>query len=183
MTLYRTLALMLISAVMLAACQPTPIDATTPTPRAIATQTLAVTAQTPMTTLSLVTGQTVFVPAYAEVFYGSDEHTLPLTTTLAIHNADPTHEILVTSIRYYDTDGTLVRQYVETPLRLKPMATKAVVIEPKEGSGGWGANFLVDWGAEQPVYEPVIEAVMVSRQGTEGVSFISEGRVLTEKAP
>ncbi|NJR12673.1 DUF3124 domain-containing protein [bacterium] len=130
-----------------------------------------------LTDLSIVTGQTVFVPAYAEIFYGSDDDTLPLTTTLAIHNADPRHTIVVSSIRYYDTDGTLVREYVETPIELKPMATTAIVVEPPTTSGGWGTNFLVEWGAETPVYAPVIEAVMVSRQGTEGVSFISEGRV------
>lgn len=132
------------------------------------------------TDLDSVMGQTVFVPAYAEVFYGSADETLPLTTTLAIHNSDPTHVIVVSSVRYYNTEGTLVREYVEAPIQLAAMATHAIVIEPQQG-GGWGANFLVEWAAQEAVYEPIIEAVMVSRRGTEGVSFTSPGRVLAEK--
>src|SRR5688572_15361188 len=68
------------------------------------------------TDLDSVMGQLVFVPAYAEVFYGSADDTLPLTTTLAIHNSDPSHAIVVSSVRYYNTEGVLVREYVETPI-------------------------------------------------------------------
>lgn len=135
------------------------------------------------TDLQIVTGQRVFVPAYSEIFYGGVNTLLDLTTTLAIHNADPENPILITSIEYYNTDGELVRDYVDAPLRLNPLATTGIVVEQSDDSGGWGANFLVEWGAETPVYEPVIEAVMVSRQGTEGVSFISAGRVISETTP
>ena len=114
------------------------------------------------TDLDSVMGQLVFVPAYAEVFYGSADDTLPLTTTLAIHNSDPSHAIVVSSVRYYNTEGALVREYVETPIELAAMATHAIVIEP-QGAGGWGANFLVEWAAQEAVYEPIIEAVMVTK--------------------
>ncbi|MFN8371817.1 MAG: DUF3124 domain-containing protein [Anaerolineae bacterium] len=133
--------------------------------------------------LHIVTGQTVFVPAYSEIFYGGEGQLLELTTTLAIHNTDLEHEIIVRSVRYYDTDGTLVREYIESPLALSPMATTGFVVEAQNTSGGWGANFMVEWGAEAPVYQPVIEAVMISNRGTEGVSFISEGRVVSEQVP
>ncbi|MDX1995250.1 MAG: DUF3124 domain-containing protein [bacterium] len=128
--------------------------------------------------VQIVTGQLVYVPAYSEIFYGSPVDRLPLTVTLAIHNSDPENPIIVSSVRYYDTDGNLVRDYVEQSAQVPPLATVGFVVE--DTAGGWGANFLVEWGAEQPVYEPVIEAVMVSRRGTEGVSFISDGRVLSE---
>jgi hypothetical protein len=160
----------IFSAMLLAACQPN-------TP---ATQPLIPTLPpAPLTDLNIVKGQRVFVPAYAEIFYGSAEDTLPLTTTLAIHNSDLTRAIVVSSVRYYNTEGKLVREYVETPIELAAMATHAIVIEPREGSG-WGANFIVEWAALEAVYEPIIEAVMISRQGTEGVSFISPGRVIDE---
>lgn len=168
----RICAIIIVSVIVLMGCQ------TPPPSKGSIIPTLP---PAPVTDLDIVMGQTVFVPAYAEVFYGSADETLPLTTTLAIHNSDPSNAIVVSSVRYYNTEGVLVREYVETPIQLKPMATTAIVIEP-QGGGGWGANFLVEWGAQTPVYEPVIEAVMVSRQGTEGVSFISEGRVLTEKS-
>lgn len=133
--------------------------------------------------LSIVTGQTVFVPAYSQIFYESADQVVNLTTTLAIHNADLTNPIIVRSVRYYNTDGVLVRDYVEAPIQLAPMASTGFVVERDDVSGGWGANFLVEWGAETPVYEPVIEAVMVSRQGIEAVPFISVGRVVSEQMP
>jgi hypothetical protein len=146
-------------------------------------QPLATLSGADMVDLNIVTGQLVFVPAYSEIFYGDASRTLPLTTTLAIHNTDPDDAIIIKSVRYFDTDGNLVQEYIEQPAQLKPMATIGFVIESKNTTGGWGANFLVEWGAEKPVYEPVIEAVMVSQQGVEGVSFISPGRVVSEQSP
>jgi len=164
--------IIILSAIIVAGCQPIP-PSTAPLIPTLPPASL--------TDLDSVMGQTVFVPAYAEVFYGSANETLALTTTLAIHNSDPQNAIVVSSVRYYNTEGALVREYVEVPIQLTAMATTAIVIEPQEGKGGWGANFLVEWSAQTAVYEPIIEAVMVSRRGTEGVSFISPGRVLTEK--
>lgn len=131
--------------------------------------------------LNIVTGQTVFVPAYSEIFFGSESETLDLTTTLAIHNTDPENAIIINSVRYYNTEGELVRDFIDAPVQLNPLATTGFVIAAWEEAGGWGANFLVEWGAETPVYEPVVEAVMVSSRGNEGVSFISEGRVISEQ--
>jgi hypothetical protein len=133
--------------------------------------------------LHIVTGQTVFIPAYSEVFYGVESRLISLTTTLAIHNTDLEHPIIIRSVRYFNTDGELVREFIDNPLELNPMATTGFVIEAQDTSGGWGANFLVEWGAETSVYEPVIEAIMVSNRGTEGISFISEGRVVSEQIP
>ncbi len=133
--------------------------------------------------LDIVMGQLVFVPAYSEIFYGVASQRLALTTTLAIHNTDLEYPIIVNSVKYYDTDGNLVREYVEQPAQLDPMATIGFVIEASDTTGGWGTNFLVDWGAENPVHEPVIEAIMLSSRGTEGVSFISHGRVVSEQRP
>jgi len=165
---------LLMTAVLASACSEASTQSLS-TPPTLSTNEVAV--------LHIVTGQTVFVPAYSEIFYGGQNQLLELTTTLAIHNTDLEHEIIVRSVRYYDTDGALVREFVESPLVLSPMATTGFVVEAQDTSGGWGANFMVEWGAEAPVYQPVIEAVMVSNRGTEGVSFISEGRVVSEQLP
>lgn len=129
--------------------------------------------------LDIVMGQLVFVPAYSEII--SISPNMQLSTTLAVHNTDLNHSIIVKSVRYYDTDGNLVREFVDAPVQLNPLATAGFVIRADDNSGGWGANFLVEWVSEEPVYEPVIEAVMVSSRGTEGISFISEGRVVSEQ--
>lgn len=132
--------------------------------------------------LNIVTGQVVFVPAYSEVAYLGNERR-ELTVTLAIHNTDLEYPIIIRSVRYYDTDGVLVRDFIANPVILNALATTGFVISGREAGGGWGSNFVVEWGAEQPVYEPVIEAIMVSRTGLEGISFISPGRVVSEEAP
>lgn len=130
--------------------------------------------------LHIVTGQTIFVPAYSEIFFGSSNQTMDLTVTLAIHNTDFEHPIIIQSVRYYDTDGLLVSDYVSEAQELAPLASIGFVIPDSDTTGGWGSNFIVEWGAEQAVYEPVIEAIMVSSQGTHGISLISEGRIVSE---
>lgn len=129
--------------------------------------------------LQLVTGQTVFVPAYAEVFH-QNNRSIQLTVTLAIHNTDSEHPIIIQSVRYYDTNGNLVRDYAQDPLELNALATTGFVVGDDESSGGFGANFIVEWAAEEPVFEPVIEAVMVNTSNQQGLSLISPGRVISQ---
>lgn len=130
--------------------------------------------------LRIVAGQTIYVPAYSEVFVGQEERTTPLAVTLAVHNTDLDAPIIVRSVRYFNTDGLLVRNYIETPLEIPPLATSGFLVAENDREGGWGANFVVEWVAEEPVYEPVIEAIMVSTQGAQGISMISTGRVISQ---
>jgi hypothetical protein len=130
--------------------------------------------------LRIVTGQTVFVPAYAEIAWTNADTVIALTATLAIHNTDPNTPIIIRSVRYYDTNGTLVRDFITDPVQLGPLATSGYVVPADASGGGWGTNFLVEWGAESPVYEPVVEALMMSDRGSVSVSFISSGRVVAQ---
>jgi len=130
--------------------------------------------------LQIVTGQRVYVPAYSQILLSPDGTALELAVTLAIHNTDSKYPLIIREVSYYNTEGDLVRDYISEPVQLPPLATTGFVVASGDQSGGWGANFIVEWGAEQPVYEPVIEAVMVSTRGTQGVSFISPGRVLSQ---
>jgi hypothetical protein len=86
-------------------------------------------------------------------------------------------------VEYYDTDGNVVRDYIGEPVQLSPLATTGFLVEDSDRSGGWGANFIVEWVAEEPVYEPLIEAIMVSTRGTQGISKISIGRVISQTTP
>jgi hypothetical protein len=132
--------------------------------------------------LQIVTGQVVYVPAYSAIFYGRAGLNIELAVTLAIHNTDLEHPIIIQSVRYYDTDGNLVRDYISDPVEVAPLATTGFLVEESDRSGGWGANFIVEWGAEQPVYEPIIEAIMISTRGTQGISMISPGRILSQNS-
>ena len=130
--------------------------------------------------LDITSGQTIYVPAYSEIYYASGGRTLELAVTLTIHNTDFDHSIIITSVRYFDTQGELVREYLSQPQRLGPMASTDYFVDAGEQTGGVGTNFIVEWVAEQPVYEPVVEALMLTTSGTQGLSFTSPGRVIKQ---
>lgn len=130
--------------------------------------------------LKIVTGQRLYVPAYSEIFNSNGRTTYQLTVMLSVRNTDADAPIVIRSIQYYDTAGTLVREYLESPQELAPMASTEVVISEFEGHGGSGANFIVEWGAEERVHEPIVEALMTSTSAQQGISFLSTARVLEE---
>jgi hypothetical protein len=63
-------------------------------------------------------------------------------------------------------------------MQLGPMASTEFFIKQSDKLRGAGANFIVEWGAEQPVYEPVIEAIMLGVRGTQAFAWRSPGRVM-----
>lgn len=133
--------------------------------------------------LQIVTGQTLYVPAYSEIFYGSTDRKTALAVTLAIHNTDFTSPIIVQSVQYFDTNGQLVRDYISEPVQVAPLATTGFLVEAGDQRGGWGANFIVRWGAEKAVYEPIVEAIMINTSSGLGMSMISPGRVISQTLP
>lgn len=126
-------------------------------------------------TVAPVVSRTVYAADYAHIYHGSDRSRYSLTTTLSIRNTDPARSITVRSVRYYDTEGELARRFLEEPRRLGPLGTLEYVVAEHDTSGGSGANFLVEWSANEPVSEPVIETVMISTRAGQGVSFTSRG--------
>jgi hypothetical protein len=133
--------------------------------------------------LDIASGQTIFVPAYSEMYYASNGRTLELAVTLAVHNTDFTNAIILTSARYYNGDGLVVQEYLPQPLTLGPLASTEFFVETRPESGGVGTNFVVEWVAEQPVYEPIVEAIMLSTTSSQGISFTSPGRVIRQISP
>lgn len=129
-----------------------------------------------------VQGQTVYVPAYSHVYHEDGKPHL-LTVTLSVRNADPDHELAVTSVRYFDTKGKEVRSFLKKPLRLAPLASTEFLVERDDAAGGSGANFLVEWVAGEPMIPPVIESVMIGTSETQGISFARSGTVIKERSP
>jgi hypothetical protein len=129
--------------------------------------------------LDIATGQTIYVPAYSEIYFAQGR-TLSLAVTLSIHNTDLTHPIVLTSVRFYDAQGQLVKEYLPQPQRLEALAATDFFVEQHDPKGMLGANFIVEWVAEQPVYEPVVEAIMIGTVSSQGISFVSTGRVITQ---
>ncbi len=129
-----------------------------------------------------IVGQTIYVPIYSHIYIRDKGRVINLAATLSIRNTDAQSPIRITSARYYDTNGTLVREYVNEPLRLAPMASTDFVVAEDDTSGGVGANFIVEWGASIEVTAPVVEAVMISTASQQGISFVSAGRVIKDRA-
>lgn len=131
-------------------------------------------------TIQVTDGQILYVPVYPEVYYGDGQRILTLDITLAIHNADLNHSIVVTSARYYDHEGNFVREYVPEALQLPPLAALTFAIASQDAIGDVGASFVVEWVADTSVADPVVEAVMIGPQNQQGLSFVSVARVISE---
>ncbi|MCO8120896.1 DUF3124 domain-containing protein [Stieleria sp. TO1_6] len=126
-----------------------------------------------------VDGQRLYVPAYSHVYHQKAEPYL-LTVTLNIRNTDADDEIVVTSVRFFDTAGKELRSMLKKPLRLGPLAATEFVIEREDQSGGSGASFIVEWKAGTQVNQPLVETVMIDTRGQQGISFIASAVVLSE---
>lgn len=129
-----------------------------------------------------VEGQVVYVPAYSHIYHGGGKPYL-LAITLSVRNTSIHDEIVVKSVRYFDTKGNEVKSYLTKPVRLSALATTEVLVSREDTSGGSGANFLVEWYANEPVTEPIIEAVMIDTDSQHGISFARRGSVISEVVP
>ena len=130
--------------------------------------------------VSIKKKQTVYVSAYPHVFMGPRGTIFDLAITLVIRNTNIKSPISVTTVDYYDTQGTLTKKFLGSPLRLNPMASTHILITEKDTSGGIGSNFIVRWNSDREVNAPVIEAVMIGGRSGQGISFISQGQEISE---
>ncbi len=124
----------------------------------------------------LSSGQLLYVPVYSHIYIGDRERPFNLAVTVSIRNTDPKSGLRLVSVDYYDTEGKLLRHYLEAPKDLGPLASVRFVVAEKDVQGGSGANFLVRWEATAPVNAPVVEAVMIGAQSGQGISFTSPAR-------
>jgi hypothetical protein len=123
--------------------------------------------------------QRIYVPVYSHILTSDDARPYNLAVTLSVRNTDDARPIVVNLVRYHDQDGRLVRDYLKTPRKLAPLASIDFFVKENDTSGGSSASFLVEWFAEERVSDPVVEAVMIGTSGTQGISFISPGRVVS----
>jgi len=125
-------------------------------------------------------GQTVYVPAYSHIYHGDRAAPFYLAVTLSIRNTDPTHDVTILSVEYFDTEGKLLKNYIDREIKLKRFGSVEFVIKESEKSGGAGANFIVKWKSDAKVTEPIIETVMISTATQQGISFTSRGQAIEE---
>ena len=125
-------------------------------------------------------GQTVYVPVYSHIMVGESRIEFQLSVNLSIRNIDPKNPITILSADYYDSNGVVIRKFVKAPVTIKPMASTYFFIALSDKSGGWGANYLIEWKSESKVNEPIIEGVTYGARGNHSISFVSRGKVIKE---
>jgi Protein of unknown function (DUF3124) len=59
--------------------------------------------------------QLVYVPVYSSIYWGLDQQTIDLAATLSVRNPNPKHSMVVHSVKYYDSEGREIREYVPKP--------------------------------------------------------------------
>jgi hypothetical protein len=123
-------------------------------------------------------GQLLYMPIYSNLPH-LEKKNYDLSAILAIHNTDLKNKIKITKVDYLNTDGRLVKTFLSSDKHVNPLATVIFTI-PKKDQSGTGANFLVEWMADQPVNEPLVESIMKDLSGNLGLSFLSQGRVIRE---
>jgi hypothetical protein len=124
--------------------------------------------------------RTVYVPVYSSIYTGLDirQTLIELAATVSIRNVSARYPVILNFVRYYDSGGKLVREYLREPAELGRWPPSNSSSQRVDTSGGPGANFLVQWVGQSDVDEPLIEAVMIGQSGNAGISFTSEGRVI-----
>jgi len=128
-----------------------------------------------------VRGQVLYLPIYSNLPSHIDSALIDISAIIAVHNTDLQHNIKITNVLYFNTDGMLVKDFLKhNDITLNPLVTKTFYI-PHEDKSGTGANFIVEWTSEKPVIEPLIESVMLNAKGNQNISFSSLGRVIRER--
>jgi len=125
-------------------------------------------------------GQTVYIPVYSHIYSGDREQPFDLAVTVSIRNTDPDNSLTLAAVEYYDSKGKLLKQYLEEPIDLSPLASRRYVIAESDTLGGSGASFLVRWESNQALSPPIMESIMIGTKNQQGISFLSRGQVVRE---
>jgi len=128
--------------------------------------------------IGLSDGQIIYVPAYSHIYSGNRETPFLLTVTLSIRNIDPNHQIKITIADYYETQGKLLKKYIDKPANLNPLESFCYVIPERDKAGGSGANFIVEWKSDKFVNPPIVESIMIGTKSKQGISFTFRGQTI-----
>lgn len=128
----------------------------------------------------LLRGSTVYVPVYSHIYIGDQARPFLLAATMSVRNSSPTEPLVLLSVSYYDSDGTLLQKRLKEPQTIKPLASVRFLVAESDKEGGSGAKFLVQWRSERPISPPIIESVMIGTGGQQGISFTSRGVAISE---
>ena len=130
--------------------------------------------------IQLSAGQTVYVPIYSHIYSGTRARPFDLVAILSIRNTNLKFSIAIVSVKYYNSAGKMVKDYLGAHVELNALAATRYIISEDDKTGGSGANFIVSWKSDKPVNPPIIEGVMIGTHSGQGISFVSRGQVITD---
>jgi hypothetical protein len=126
--------------------------------------------------------QSLYLPIYSHLYHGDintrtgkPSETL-VSAHVSIRNTDPRAPLKVTSARYYNTEGTLLREFLPQPQTVPPLGTYELYVPRSDASGGSGANFIIEWNAERPINAPLVEALHADIREARTLLFITTAR-------
>jgi len=125
-------------------------------------------------------GQTVYVAAYSHIVAAQGGRKFPITSTLVVRNTDLESTISVTAVDYRDSQGGHLRQMMQEPTLLGPLASTEFALKESDETGGHSPSFIVRWEADEEVNAPVIEVLLIGKSGTHGLSFVGRAWVIEE---
>ncbi len=137
--------------------------------------------ETPIIKGDIEFNDTLYVPIYSDIYVDVANQKSLLAATLSIRNTSFSDSLYVSTIDYYDTEGNLVKNFLNKPISLRPMATVNYVIERENDIGGSGANFIVVLSAKQSDVRPLVQAVMIGHNGNKGFSFTTDAYSVRKK--
>lgn len=129
-----------------------------------------------------VRGQLIYLPVYSNIPYLVDttEYEFDMSAFVAIHNTDLKNSIKITKVLYFNTNGKIVCDFLNDETKiLEPLSTVDYFI-PYEDKSGIGSNFLIEWISENPVNEPLIEAITINLKTYHSAAIVSNGKIIRE---
>lgn len=130
----------------------------------------------------LSAGQSLYLPIYSHLYHGDinprtgkPSETL-VSTHISIRNTDPGAAMTVVSARYYNTEGKLLREFLQKPQTIPPLGTYELYVPRSDSSGGSGANFIIDWRTDKPLNPPLVEALHADIREARTLIFVTTAR-------
>ncbi len=117
-----------------------------------------------------------YLSVYSQIYSFSQHEKYNLTGMISLRNTSDVDTIYLLKTEYFDTQGALLRTYFDSPIYLAPMETTEIIIDQKDVAGGTGSNFMFEWKIPPTCPEPLFEGVMISMQGTQGLSFTTQAK-------
>jgi len=125
--------------------------------------------------------ETNYLPVYSDIYYDDGTKRFPITVTVSLRNTSLTDSAYVLSAKYFDSYGKQLHTYIDSTLLLSPLESVELVVEEVEKAGGAGANFIIEWAATKYNNQMLIQSIMIGTYGQQGVSFLSEAKVIKQK--